>query len=134
MNFITAVRVCFKKYWVTEGRASRGEFWYFTLFTTVLSIVFIVLDHLVFATSLDSQSAGPLEAIFYLITFFPSLFVSVRRLHDTDRSFRWMFISITIVGLVPLFYWFARKGTLGENRFGPDPLEATHAARPATRV
>ena len=31
MNFITSIKTCFKKYIDFNGRASRSEFWYFTL-------------------------------------------------------------------------------------------------------
>ena len=31
MNFISSIKTCFKKYIDFNGRASRSEFWYFTL-------------------------------------------------------------------------------------------------------
>ena len=59
----------------------------------------------------------------------PSLFVmiagltlSVRRLHDIDRSGWWTLIPLTIIGIFVLIYWFCKRGDEGENRFGADPL------------
>ena len=49
---------------------------------------------------------------------------TVRRLHDTDRSGWWYLIVLTIIGIIPLIIWFCTRGTIGENRFGPDPLGA----------
>jgi uncharacterized membrane protein YhaH (DUF805 family) len=57
-----------------------------------------------------------------LVTLLPGLAVSVRRLHDTDRSGWWLFIMmIPIAGLVVLIVWFIQDGTPGYNRFGPNP-------------
>ena len=64
--------------------------------------------------------------IFGLIVDFglclPSIAVSVRRLHDIDRTGWWMLIAFTGVGLILLLIWDCIKGTRGANRFGPDPL------------
>ncbi len=60
--------------------------------------------------------------IFDLVTLIPGLAVSTRRLHDTDRSGWWILISLTIIGIIPLIFWYATKGTEGGNRFGEDPL------------
>ena len=60
--------------------------------------------------------------LYYLIIFIPQITVSVRRLHDVDRSGWWVLIPFTIIGLIPFLYWVCQKGDEGENRFGPEPL------------
>jgi uncharacterized membrane protein YhaH (DUF805 family) len=43
-------------------------------------------------------------------------------MHDTNRSGWWYFLIFTFVGVIPLIIWLATRGTIGENRFGADPL------------
>ena len=57
-----------------------------------------------------------------------SLALSVRRLHDIDRSGWWVMIPLTIIGIFVLIYWFCKRGDEGENRFGADPLGPQPAA------
>ena len=52
----------------------------------------------------------------------PGLAVSARRFHDIDRTFWWVLLTFTVVGVVLLLYWACVRGTVGPNRFGPDPL------------
>jgi uncharacterized membrane protein YhaH (DUF805 family) len=53
----------------------------------------------------------------------PYISVAVRRLHDTDRTGWWWWLSlIPIVGWIILIIWYATQGTRGPNRFGDDPL------------
>lgn len=118
MNFPTAVKTGFRKYYQCSDRASRSEYWYWTLFTVLIPIPFQITDMLVFHTKV----IGPLEILVSLALFLPSFFVMIRRLHDIDRSGYWWMISITVIGIIPLTYWMVKKGTVGENRFGPDPL------------
>jgi uncharacterized membrane protein YhaH (DUF805 family) len=54
----------------------------------------------------------------------PAIAISVRRLHDIDRTGWWVLIGATIIGHILLLVWFCTKGTPGRNRFGPDPLGA----------
>jgi uncharacterized membrane protein YhaH (DUF805 family) len=30
-------------------------------------------------------------------------------------------VFIPIIGIIVLIYWFVQRGTIGENRFGPEP-------------
>lgn len=54
----------------------------------------------------------------------PCLCVSIRRLHDIDRTGWWYLISfIPIVGSLVLLVWFCWRGVAHENRFGSDPLQ-----------
>jgi uncharacterized membrane protein YhaH (DUF805 family) len=69
---------------------------------------------------------APLSTIFSLAIFIPFISVSVRRLHDVNRSGWWLLIELTIIGLLfPILYWFCKKGDEGENRFGPKPIAQT---------
>ena len=118
MDFVAAIKHGFRNYVTFSGRAARSEFWYWTLFAVLLSIAAGILDRAFFASS----DVSPLNMIAGLVTLLPGLAVSVRRLHDIDRSGWWVWIALTIIGIFVLIYWDCKKGTAGPNRFGPDPL------------
>ena len=53
----------------------------------------------------------------------PTLAAQVRRLHDIDKEGRDFFVLLLpIVAPIFLFMWCCRRGTVGDNRYGPDPL------------
>ena len=53
----------------------------------------------------------------------PNLAVTIRRLHDQDKSGWWLLISfIPFGGLVLLVFMFI-DGTPGENEYGPSPKD-----------
>lgn len=96
-----------KKYAVFQGRARRSEYWYFTLFSLIFAIVLSVIG-----TYIGSQL---LYALYWLAVFVPSIAVSVRRMHDVDKS-GW-FILIPIYNLILC----CTAGTEGPNQYGSDP-------------
>ena len=52
----------------------------------------------------------------------PGIAVSVRRLHDRDKSGWWLLIGfIPLIGGILLLVWMVMEGDRGDNRFGPDP-------------
>lgn len=122
MNFKQAVISGFRHYYSTDDRAPRSEYWYWQLFTLIAGLPFDVVDAMYFHNTI-----GVFGLSFSLVTFLPGMFVLVRRLHDVNRSGYWWMISLTVIGLIPLFYWMVKKGTAGENRFGADPLTVQQA-------
>ena len=102
MNFQTAIRSGFQNYANFKGRASRAEYWWWALFTVILSILL---------SSINS-SLGDLGS---LVTLLPSIAVAIRRVHDVDRA-GW-FILLPFYNL----YLVLRRGDACENRFGPPP-------------
>jgi uncharacterized membrane protein YhaH (DUF805 family) len=119
MNFTDAVTAVFKKYTDFSGRSLRSEYWFWVLFTLMVSIVLSILDSIIFGSKANSNN-GPLEIVFSLGTLIPSIAVTVRRLHDVNKSGWWILIAFTIVGIIPLIYWYCQPGTAGKNDFG-DP-------------
>ena len=99
-----AISACFKKYATFTGRASRSEYWFFTLFYVIVYFLFSLMET---ATGIVGLSYVP-----YVAMFIPSLSVSVRRMHDTDRS-GW-FILVPIYNLVLL----CTASTPGSNKHG----------------
>jgi uncharacterized membrane protein YhaH (DUF805 family) len=125
MTFGQAIASGFQNYVNFSGRSSRSAYWYWTLFAVLMSIASRVLDLALFP-GLDTS---PINSLVGLALFLPGLSVSVRRLHDLDRTGWWLLIILTVIGLIVILVWFCMRGTVGANRFGPDPL-ATEPARP----
>ncbi len=74
-----------KQYGVFHGRARRREFWYFFLFQSIFFILFLVAGSVIEAR-LKEEIVPILLWLYLLANFIPSLAVSVRRLHDVNRS------------------------------------------------
>jgi uncharacterized membrane protein YhaH (DUF805 family) len=118
MNFVEAVQTGFVKYANGRGRASRSEFWYWTLFNILVGLVAVTADYLLFPTN----AWNPIETLTDIALFLPSWAVAIRRLHDINRTGYWLLIALTGIGIVLLIYWDCVKGTEGDNDYGPDPL------------
>lgn len=115
MGFGDAIKSGFNNYVGFSGRAARSEYWYWTLFVTLVSIALSVLDVVL--------GTGIISPLWSLAVLLPGLAVSFRRLHDIDRSAWWLLIILVpIVGLIVLLVFACQKGTDGDNRFGADPL------------
>ena len=109
MSFTESIRSGFRNYSNFDGRAPRSEYWYFHLFLLLAMMAGVL--------------TGPFIIGVGLVLLVPTLAVNVRRLHDIDRSGWFIFIAlIPLVGPIVLLVWHCERGTLGFNRFGPDPL------------
>ena len=112
MTFSEAISSGFRNYVGFSGRASRSEFWYWILFTVLVSIVTSIVD-----LGALSSNVMPFSSIWSLVTFLPSLAMGVRRLHDTDRSGWWWLLSlIPLIGIIVLIVFWCFEGTRGPNR------------------
>ena len=142
MEFKEAVTICLtKKYCRLKGRASRSEFWWFCLFTFILNIIVALLGSLLPALG---SIVSAVQALWLLL---PTVGVTTRRLHDRNLSGWWQLLPLAaavpaIAGAVlesdgllmlaggvvalaslALLVMYALRGTVGPNRFGPDPLD-----------
>ena len=104
-----------KKYVDFSGRARRKEYWFFFLFNFIAIIVLTAIDAML--------GLGFLGLIYALAIILPGIAVTIRRLHDTDRSGWWILVGlIPAVGGIILLIFMVLPGTSGDNQFGPDPL------------
>jgi uncharacterized membrane protein YhaH (DUF805 family) len=119
-----------KKYAVFKGRARRTEYWMFVLVNCIICIVLALLisipSVISYAVTGQPSAVSGIFAIllwlFSLAMLLPGLAVSVRRLHDTNRSGFFLFMSlIPLAGSIILLVFLIQEGSSGDNRFGPDP-------------
>ena len=104
-----------KKYAVFSGRARRKEYWMFFLINFVIAIALSIVDTV-------AGTSPVIYGLYVLATFLPNLGVTVRRLHDTDRSGWWVLIGvIPLVGFIILLVFLASDGKPGENKWGLNP-------------
>ena len=95
-----------------SGRASRSEYWWFVLASFLVTFV---------AALIDGASGGVaitlLASIFVII---PGFAVSVRRLHDTNRS-GWylLLLFVPLIGAILIFIWSVTSGDKKANQYGP---------------
>ena len=112
-DLTNSVISCFNKYFDFETRSSRKEFWYWQLFRILmfLSITFI-----------ESLGLSGILFISNFIFLIPEIAVSIRRLHDINKSGWWILLTITIIGIIPLTYFYCIKGDDGVNDYGQPNL------------
>ena len=105
MDFQSAVKLCFQKYADFNGRAKLPEFWWFFLFCFAVAVI------LEFAGSYISWA-------FSLATFWPSLAVGSRRLHDTNKS-GWLQLIwiIPILGWIAMIYLLVQPSDAADNQY-----------------
>jgi len=109
-----------KKYAQFGGRSRRAEYWGFFLVNMIVAIVLSGMANIPVIGGLFNV----LSYIYSLGLLIPGLAVCVRRLHDIDKPWTWLFISaIPIAGGIWLIVLLAKEGTKGDNQFGTDPKE-----------
>ena len=124
-----------------KGRADRREFWLFAfmqyIYLTVILLVvyFIFILGIIFMAAKNQGSPDPgmpgvllfilgMYGVIFLALLpilVPSLAVTVRRLHDTNRSGWWLLLSFIPIGGIFVVFFLIGQGTKGANRYGDDP-------------
>lgn len=119
MDFVGAIQAGFRNYVNFNGRASRSEYWYWVLFVIIVGLVAGVID----VATVGNAQFGPVGSLTSLGLLLPNIGISVRRLHDLDKT-GWfiLLVLIPLVGAIILLIWFVQRGTVGGNQYGPDPL------------
>lgn len=144
-----AISTCFKKYATFSGRASRSEFWWFSLAYILAFILLLSIDIHALGYSLQGSSFSPLATTFEVCTFLPMLAVGIRRFHDIGHSALFpvgatiliystylvdiismpetleiALIMAALVGLISYLLLAVKKSVPVENQYGPNPLDA----------
>jgi len=99
VGFAAAVKLGFQRYVDFSGRSSRAEFWWWSLFASLVSIVASIIDEAAGGGSIISSLWG-------LAVFIPALAIGVRRLHDINRSAWWLLLHLGFgIGSIVLIIW-----------------------------
>ena len=105
--FISVVR---DNYINFDGRARRKEFWQFTLFSIIFSIIALFVD-----SSLGLNDSIGFNIIYTLVILCPSLAVSIRRMHDINKSGWWLMLFVFVL---PVIYLTCKDSDIGDNDYG----------------
>jgi len=118
-----------RKYAVFKGRASRREHWTFELTNVAIELTLFVA--VVMLARVGFEYLVDLLYLYIAATTVPSLASLVRRLHDTNHSGWWFFISLVpLVGPLILFSMTVTRSDPGQNRFGPNPYQQSTTDTP----
>jgi uncharacterized membrane protein YhaH (DUF805 family) len=126
VTFGEAISRFYANYANFKGRASRSEYWFISLYSTVVQIPLYFVALSTGTTDPYTGVAQPnltflgLLVLFGLINFVPGLAVGVRRLHDTNKPGAMLFVAlIPCVGSILLLVFFATAGDATDNQYGP---------------
>lgn len=116
-------KIVIERFGEFEGRSRRKEFWMFFLFVAIIGTTISLIEIYLLKWEIPFWDQGPLETIFGLFILLPFLAVLVRRLHDIDKNWTWLFIAfIPVAGQIMIVYLLSKKGTKGTNIYGVDPI------------
>jgi uncharacterized membrane protein YhaH (DUF805 family) len=106
-----------------HGRASRTEYWMFTLFNFIFVCCAAIMDNVV-GTTFGYLPYGFIYLVYMVAVLIPSFTVTIRRLHDVGKS-GWMLLLLLIpfIGAVWIFVLTILDSEPGNNRFGPNSKE-----------
>jgi uncharacterized membrane protein YhaH (DUF805 family) len=100
-----------------NGRSDRPEYWWFTLYATIVYGLCALVDYYVIGFTFwsilepwgEMQEAGVLVALWTLGTVVQSICVNARRLHDRGHSGWWQ-LGMIVPGLnFIVLYWLIRE-------------------------
>ena len=122
MKFGDAIKSFFSKYATFSGRARRSEYWFAVLFFALVSAAASVIWP--GGTDEDGwRQNGPLESLWSIATFIPSLAIAVRRLHDTGRSGKYLWwLLLPIAGAIMVIVRLCEDSAKEPNHYG-DPVK-----------
>ncbi|MEC9431297.1 MAG: DUF805 domain-containing protein [Pseudomonadota bacterium] len=124
MTFSDSVLNVFANYFEFRGRATRSEYWWWALFSLIVSVALQIVDGMVSAPAMGyaafAMDAGrPITMVGLLALVPPTLAVGCRRLHDTGRSGWWLLVGFApVVGTLALIWLLTRPSAERDNRFG----------------
>jgi uncharacterized membrane protein YhaH (DUF805 family) len=112
-DFLGAIKGAFSKYATFKGRASRSEYWYYTLYYFALFLIPIL------GASDTTGIFGIIGVLAILASIIPFYSVMVRRLHDTGKSGWWWWISLIPLGGIAVLVFLCQEGESKDNVYGP---------------
>lgn len=109
-----------KRYACFSGRATRNEFWMFVFAS--IGIVIMLAYFEVYSGITPPGTPSRLPPLFILGAIIPGWAVTVRRLHDTNRSGACIFYYLVpVIGTIMLLIYLSDNSYKKESRYGPCP-------------
>lgn len=112
--------------YTTEGRLNRLRYFKYQLIWALISAVIgFILGFIggFLSGNPESVLVTVPTGIWSFITGVGGIMLSIRRLHDLDKSGWFLLIGlIPLVNIIFAFYMWLMPGTVGWNRYGEDPL------------
>jgi uncharacterized membrane protein YhaH (DUF805 family) len=106
-------------YYSLSGRLSRRDYWLFGVVPTLIVywLLYRVASH-------GTLGQGIVVVLITLLLFWPGIAISVKRWHDIDVSGWWVLVGFVpyVGGAITIIFNGFSRGTIGANRYGPDPL------------
>ena len=127
-TFFLAVKSGFVNCFNFKGRATRAEYWYFTLFYLLSLFLFVGLASMFDYDIIDIiKHYSNVVTVGVVLLTVPNFSLLVRRLHDINKTGWWLIVyiilgSIPIINLIVFGIYIcllSTKGTPGENKYGP---------------
>jgi uncharacterized membrane protein YhaH (DUF805 family) len=124
VSFRQAYKTALQAAFIYHGRASRSAYWWFVLVVALAYLAIALASALLHVyNGKGDVAAGIIIGILLLGMIYPGLAtvaLTIRRLHDTDRSGWWyLILLLPYVGVIILVVILARGGTPGPNRYQP---------------
>ena len=111
-DFIYSYKKMFANYFVFEGRTPRSDYWQAFAVNIVVGAGLVTLSRLL-------PMLGILNYIYGIAAVVPVLTMTVRRLHDTDKSGWWALTAFfPVLNIVLVAYCCLAEASRGRNRFG----------------
>lgn len=115
MDMIERYKKAMRLYADFSGRATRSDFWLFTLALILLLISASFVELIV----LGNLTGGLIAGLINLLHIVPALAISVRRLHDTGKSGWWLLLMfVPVIGTITLLVFYCTKSDPAPNRYG----------------
>jgi len=113
-----------RKYAVFRGRSSRKQHWVFMLYCSALTTA----TGRVLAWA-PYELAFAIDLVLSPAILVPMISSAVRRLHDTNRSGKRLFLNLVpVIGQLLVLYYLVSKGDKEDNEYGPSPVLARRPA------
>lgn len=124
-SILEAVKTVLLKSYDFKGRARRSELWKWRLMFGLLFLlaysVYLWLEYSYDHCYLAVTILKPLQVLFFLCIV-PNIAVTVRRLHDVDKSGWYLLMPLLpVIGDIVLFVWTVTDSQKGDNKWGPSP-------------